>query len=242
MIEIIPAIDIIGGRCVRLAKGDFSLKKEYDASPLDMALRYADCGVKRIHLVDLDGAKASSPQNLSTLEKIASAVEVEIEWGGGLADNAALRSTFSAGATCGIIGSVAVRMPGLMHGWLAEYGGDKIILGADQRDGRVAVKGWTEESDLSVSQLIKDFLPDGLSQVICTDISQDGMLQGPSFGLYGHLAEEFPGIIFTVSGGISGIADIEKLDETGQKRVIVGKAIYEGRISLKQIEQWSRNE
>ncbi|MDO5442441.1 MAG: 1-(5-phosphoribosyl)-5-[(5-phosphoribosylamino)methylideneamino]imidazole-4-carboxamide isomerase [Bacteroidia bacterium] len=241
MIEIIPAIDIIDGRCVRLTKGDYAQKKVYDSSPVDMAVRYADCGVKRIHLVDLDGAKASCPMNLKTLEQIASKVSMEIEWGGGLSGDSAVKDMFNAGATCGIIGSVAVRKPELMHRWLEEFGAGKMILGADIRDRMVAVKGWLEDSSVSIDDLIKDFLPDGLSQVICTDISRDGMLQGPSFGLYSELQDTFPDIIFTVSGGISSFDDIEKLDAMGQKRVIVGKAIYEGRISLKQIEQWSQN-
>lgn len=241
MIEIIPAIDIIDGRCVRLTKGDYNQKKVYDSSPVDMALQYADCGVKRIHLVDLDGAKASQPMNLRTLEQIATKVSMEIEWGGGLSGDTALKGMFNAGATCGIIGSVAVRKPELMHQWLNEFGADRMILGADVRDRMIAVKGWLEDSSVSIDELIGDFLPDGLSQVICTDISRDGMLQGPSFDLYAELQEKFQGIIFTVSGGISSFEDIEKLDAMGQKRVIVGKAIYEGRISLKQIEQWSQN-
>ena len=241
MIEIIPAIDIIEGRCVRLSKGDYGQKKVYDSSPLDMALQYADCGVKRIHLVDLDGAKVSHPVNLKTLEAIASKVGLEIEWGGGLSSDEALRSSFSAGATCGIIGSVAVKEPELMHGWLKGFGPERIILGADVRGKMIAVKGWQEDSEVSVDDLISSFIPDSLSQVICTDISRDGMLQGPSFELYASLAESYPGLIFTVSGGISSFADIERLEEMGQKRVIVGKAIYEGRITLKQIEQWSRN-
>lgn len=241
MIEIIPAIDIIEGRCVRLSKGDYLQKKVYDASPLDMAMQYADCGVRRIHLVDLDGAKASRPVNLKTLETIASKVGQELEWGGGLSSDEALRSCFDAGAGCGIIGSVAVKQAELMHGWLRRFGPEKIILGADVRGRKVAVKGWQEDSEVSIDNLISSFLPDSLSQVICTDISRDGMLQGPSFGLYSELADSFPSVTFTVSGGISSLRDIEKLEEMGQKKVIVGKAVYEGRITLKQIEQWSRN-
>ena len=241
MIDIIPAIDIIDARCVRLTKGDYGQKKVYDSSPVDMAMQYSDCGVKRIHLVDLDGAKASEPRNLKTLEQIASKVNVEIEWGGGISGNDALRSMFDAGADCGIIGSIAVRQPDLMHGWLKTFGPEKIILGADARNGRIAVKGWLEDSSMSINELVDSFLPDGLSQVICTDISRDGMLQGPSFGLYEELQGTYKDIIFTVSGGISTFDDIVKLDEMKLKRVIVGKAIYEGRITLKQIEQWSQN-
>lgn len=241
MTEIIPAIDIIDGRCVRLSKGDYSTKKVYDAPVLDMALSYADCGVGRIHMVDLDGAKASQPVNLRTLEEVASRVGVEIEWGGGIASSENLRSVLDAGATCPIIGSIAVREPALMHSWLKEFGADRIVLGADARDGKIAVKGWLEDSELGIPELIEQFLPDGLSQVVCTDISKDGMLQGPSFEMYASLAEQFPGIIFTVSGGISSMADIERIAEMGLPRVIVGKAVYEGRITLKDIEKWSQN-
>lgn len=241
MTEIIPAIDIIDGRCVRLSKGDYSTKKVYDAPVLDMALSYADCGVGRIHMVDLDGAKASQPVNLRTLEEVASRVGVEIEWGGGIASSENLRSVLDAGATCPIIGSIAVREPALMHSWLKEFGADRIVLGADARDGKIAVKGWLEDSEVGIPELIEQFLPDGLRQVVCTDISKDGMLQGPSFEMYASLAEQFPGIIFTVSGGISSMADIERIAEMGLPRVIVGKAVYEGRITLKDIEKWSQN-
>lgn len=241
MIEIIPAIDIIGGRCVRLTKGDYGAKKVYDCSPVDMAMRFADCGVRRIHLVDLDGARLGGPANLETLEAVASKVDIEIEWGGGLSGDGALKSMFDAGASCGIIGSVAVREPELMHRWLRDFGPDRIILGADLRDGRVAVKGWTEDSSEDAASLVGRFLPDGLSQVICTDISRDGLLQGPAFDLYGALSEKFPQLLLTVSGGISSMDDIERLDGMGLGRVIVGKAVYEGRITLKQIEQWSQN-
>ena len=241
MIEIIPAIDIIGGRCVRLTKGDYSSTKVYDASPVDMALSYADSGVRRIHLVDLDGAKQGSPANLKTLEAVADKVSVEIEWGGGLSSSQALADAFNAGAGCGIIGSVAVREPSLMHAWLQSFGPSKIILGADVRGRLVAVKGWTEDSLKTVDSLIEDFLPDGLSQIICTDISRDGMLQGPSFELYTGLQEKYPGPSFTVSGGISCPQDVEKLDSLNLRKVIIGKAIYEGRISLKDIEKWCLN-
>lgn len=242
MTSIIPAIDIIDGRCVRLSKGDYATKKVYDAPVLDMALRYADCGVSRIHLVDLDGAKVSAPVNLRVLEEVASKVGVEIEWGGGIASSENLRSVFDAGADCPIIGSIAVREPALMHSWLKEFGAEKIVLGADARNGKIAVKGWLEESSLGIPELIGQFLPDGLKQVVCTDISRDGMLQGPSFDLYASLMEQFPEIVFTVSGGISSMEDIEKVARMGLPRVIVGKAVYEGRITLKDIEKWSQNE
>lgn len=239
MIQLIPAIDIIDGRCVRLSKGDYESKKVYDASPLDMAMAYADCGVRRIHLVDLDGAKQSAPANLQTLEAIASKVDIEIEWGGGISSDAALADAFNAGATCGIIGTVAALKPELFRGWLKKFGPARMILGSDVRDRKVAVKGWLEDTELTIDTQIDGFLPDGLSQVICTDISKDGMLQGPAVALYEDLQAKYPSVDFTVSGGISSMADIETLESRKLRKVIIGKAIYEGRITLADIEKWS---
>ena len=239
MIQILPAIDLIEGRCVRLSQGDYGLKKVYDGDPADLAARFADCGVSRIHLVDLDGAKAGKPCNLRTLEKIATRVNVELEWGGGLSSDTALKDAFDAGATQAIIGSVAAREPSLFRGWLQAWGGGRVLLGADVREGRIAVKGWLEETPLRIEDLVADFQPDGLKECIVTDIGRDGMLQGPSFDLYPPLQERFPSVSFTVSGGISSMEDIRRLDSLGLRRVIAGKAIYEHQISLKEIEQWS---
>ena len=241
MIQIIPAIDLIEGRCVRLSQGDYGSRKIYDGDPADLAARYADCGVRRLHLVDLDGAKAGAPCNLRTLERIAYRVGLELEWGGGLSSSDALRQAFDAGATQVIIGSVAAREPAIFQGWLLAWGGQRVILGADVREGKIAVKGWLEETALGVDELVERFLPDGLQECICTDISRDGMLQGPSFDLYPRLQEQFPDVSFTVSGGISSMDDIRRLDELGLRKVIAGKAIYENRISLKEITQWSLN-
>lgn len=241
MISIVPAIDVIGGRCVRLTRGDYTDCKVYDASPVEMAERYADCGVERIHLVDLDGAKAGRPCNLKTLETIAVKVGLELEWGGGISSDAALKSIFDAGASAAVIGSVAVRNPEWMRSWLKRYCPGAIILGADARDGKVAVSGWLEDSAIALEDLIESFIPDSLKEVICTDISRDGMLQGPSFDLYSRLTSRFPDIVFTASGGVSCMDDIRRLSEAGMPKVIVGKAVYEGRITLKDIEKWSRN-
>ena len=240
MIEIVPAIDIIGGRCVRLSQGDYGRSKVYDTPVVDMARALADCGVGRLHLVDLDGAKAGAPENLRTLETVAAAVDVEIEWGGGVGSQEALESVFDAGADYAIIGSVAAREPEQFVGWLAQYGA-KLILGADVRDGRIAVKGWLETVDLTIDTMVERFRTHGLRECIVTDISRDGMLQGPSTGLYTRLQAEFPDVSFTVSGGISGMDDIRALDAAGLRKVIVGKALYEGRISLEDIRLWSRN-
>ena len=240
MIEIIPAIDLIDGRCVRLTRGDYGPKKVYDGAPVDMARRYADAGVSRIHLVDLDGAKAGSPCNLRTLEAVASAVPCELEWGGGISSPEALESVFNAGATHAIIGSIAALQPERFEEWLGRFG-SRLILGADVRDGLVAVKGWTSLSELSVEDLVQRFQPLGLKECIVTDISRDGMLGGPSSALYQRLQEAFPALSFTVSGGISSMDDIRALDAMGLKKVIVGKAIYEERITLKDIALWSQN-
>jgi len=238
MIQIIPAIDIIDGRCVRLSQGDYGRQRTYDASPLDMACRFADAGISRLHLVDLDGAKASHPCNLKVLEAIASATDLDIEWGGGIKSREALNDIFSAGAGHAICGSVAVHQPDDFRSWLTEYGPQRIILGADVREGRVAVSGWLEESALTIDALINTFLPDGLTEVICTDISRDGMLEGPSFDLYTRLQTAYPKVIFTVSGGISSMDDIRRLDTLGLPRVIVGKALYESRITLDDISSF----
>lgn len=240
--QIIPAIDIIDGRCVRLSQGDYDRRRVYDASPEDMAKRYADCGVRRIHVVDLDGAKSSSPKNLKTLERMAVGASVEIEWGGGIKSEDALRALFDYGADYAIVGSVAAREPELFIEWLLRFGGERMILGVDVRDGRVSVNGWREDLNLGVDDMVGEFLPHGVKQVVCTDISKDGMLQGPSFDLYTDLQRRYDGVDFTVSGGIGSMSDIVRLDELGLRKAIVGKAVYENRITLKDIERWSLNE
>ena len=238
---IIPAIDLIDGRCVRLTQGDYDQKKEYSADPLDMAKQYEDCGVSRLHIVDLDGAKAKQPCNLRTLEKIASGTSLDIEWGGGIKDSVSLRSALDAGAGRIICGSVAVDNREEFLSWLSEFGSSKIILGADVRDGKVATHGWLKDSGLTLAELMDWYVPAGLTQMICTDISKDGMLQGPDFEFYVDLKRTFPTVDVTLSGGISCMADIEKAAQLELHSVIVGKAIYEGRISLKEIESWLLN-
>ena len=240
-IEIIPAIDIIGGKCVRLSQGDYDRKTVYDASPLDMARRYADIGVRRLHVVDLDGAKASAPSNLSVLEKLAEVPGLEIEWGGGIKSGEALRDVFSAGAEYAVVGSVAARRPELFAEWLDRFGPDRMVLGADISNGRIATHGWLETDDKSVEDLVDLFLGHGLSQAIVTEISRDGMLSGPATSLYVGLQKKYPDVVFTVSGGIGGEQDIIDLDCAGLRRVIVGKAIYENKIPLKFIEEWLQN-
>ncbi len=237
MITIIPAIDIIDGECVRLTQGDYNQKSSYYKDPLDVALRYEECGLKRLHLVDLDGAKSKHPVNLRVLERIASRTSFDIQLGGGIKSSEALRDVFNAGASRAICGSVAVTNPELFEGWLTEFGAQKIILGADTKDGKVAIAGWLESSQVGVEQIIERFASSGLKQVICTDIAQDGMLQGPSTPLYVALQEQFADIDITVSGGVSGVDDILSLNEKSLRSVIVGKAIYEGRISFEELRK-----
>lgn len=232
MIEIIPAIDIIDGKCVRLSQGDYGQKTVYEVSPVEMAKTYAEAGVRRLHLVDLDGAKASHPCNLQVLKEIADLGLLDIEWGGGIKSSEHLEAVFESGANHAIIGSLAVKQPELMEAWLKEYGGEKIILGADLREGKVSVSGWLEDSTMTIDDILNRFIPYGLKEAIVTDISKDGMLQGPSTELYLDLRAGYPGITFTVSGGISSVKDIEELNRLGLPRVIVGKAIYENRIPL----------
>lgn len=237
MIEIIPAIDVIDGQCVRLSQGDYDRRSTYYKDPLEVALRYEECGVRRLHLVDLDGAKQSMPANLAVLERIASHTGLEIQYGGGIKSREALEEVFSSGAGRAICGSIAVRSPELFAGWLGEFGPGRVILGADTKDGKIAINGWLEAATMGVEELIGQFLPAGLAQVICTDISRDGMLTGPSTPLYVRLQAEFPEVDITVSGGISSMDDIIALDKAGLRSVIVGKAIYEGNITFKMLKE-----
>ena len=234
MIEMIPATDLIGGRCVRLTQGDYTSRKTYYRDPLEAALRFEEAGARRLHMVDLDGAKAAEPQNLAVLERIAAKTSLEVQYGGGIKSRAALRSVFDAGARRAVCGSVAVREPELFARWIAEFGPERLILGADVRDGVVAIQGWTERSQRTAPELIETFLPAGLRQVVCTDISRDGMLCGPAVALYADLQRRFPQVEITVSGGVSSPDDIARLEREGLRSVIVGKALYEGRITLEK--------
>ena len=237
MIEIIPATDIIDGACVRLTQGDYASRKTYYRDPLEAALRFEEAGIRRLHMVDLDGAKASEPRNLAVLERIAARTSLEVQYGGGIKSRQALFDVFAAGARRAICGSLAVRQPDLFAAWLTEFGPERLILGADIRDGAVAVQGWTERSEMTAQELIARFAPQGLAQVICTDIARDGMLCGTSAEFYAGLQGQFPGVEITVSGGIASMTDIEALDGAGLRSVIVGKALYEGRITLEELKR-----
>ncbi len=237
MTELIPAIDIIDGRCVRLSRGDYSTSKIY-GDPAEMARAFADAGAPKLHLVDLDGAKASAPCNLNTLERIASDGRLRIEWGGGLKNETALSDCFSAGADFAIIGSVAALQPEVFLEWLDRFGGDRLIFGADVKDGSLAVKGWLEEAAAGMDTLLELFSTHGLARVICTDISRDGMLCGPDISFYMSMAKRFPSLQFTVSGGIGDSGDLAAVRDAGLPGVIVGKAFYEGRITMDEMKLW----
>lgn len=237
MIELIPAIDIIGGKCVRLSQGDYDQKKVYADNPLEMAKAFEDHGVKRLHLVDLDGAKAQHIVNYRVLENIAANTSLTIDFGGGLKSDEDLRIAFESGASMITGGSIAVKNPDVFTSWIGKFGADRIILGADVKDRKIAVTGWLENTDQELIQFLGDYIGKGISKVICTDIAKDGMLQGPSVELYKEILSNYGKLHLIASGGVSGMADIEALDEAGVPAVIFGKAIYEGKITLKEIEK-----
>ena len=239
--RIIPAIDIINGQCVRLTKGDYNTKKVYNENPLEVAKAFEDSGIQYLHVVDLDGAKASHIVNYKVLETIASKTNLKIDFGGGLKSNEDLRIAFESGANQITGGSIAVKNPEVFQGWITKYGAGKIILGADCKDENIAISGWQEESDLKVIPFINDYQQKGIEYVICTDISKDGMLKGPSFDLYERILNENTAIKLIASGGISQFDELPRLAEMGCEGVIVGKAIYENRISLKELEQFILN-
>ena len=236
--KIIPAIDIINGQCVRLTKGDYNTKKVYNENPVEVAKAFEDSGVEYLHVVDLDGAKASHIVNYKVLEAIASKTSLKIDFGGGLKSDEDLRIAFESGANQITGGSIAVKNPSIFQSWINEYGSDKIILGADCNNEKIAISGWQEESDLEVIPFIKAYQSKGITYVICTDISKDGMLKGPSFDLYERILQENPSIKLIASGGISKYEELPRLAEMSCEGVIIGKAIYENRISMKQLEQF----
>jgi phosphoribosylformimino-5-aminoimidazole carboxamide ribotide isomerase len=238
--EIIPAIDIIGGKCVRLSQGDYSRKTVYNENPLEVALMFEDAGIQRLHLVDLDGARAKHIVNYKVLELIASRTRLVIDFGGGLKSDNDLEIAFNSGASMVTGGSIAVKEPEVFLEWLAKYGSGKIILGADTKDDKIAVSGWEEDTELPVIEFISEFHKKGIRKVISTDIGRDGMLTGPAFELYAEIMEALPEIEIIASGGIATMDDIYKLGEMHVPGVITGKAIYEGKISLNDIKQYNK--
>lgn len=238
-IEIIPAIDLIDGKCVRLSQGDYYQKTVYNENPLEVAKMFEEAGIRRLHLVDLDGAKAQHIVNHEVLEKIAGHTGLIIDFGGGLKSDEDLEIAFNAGAAMVTGGSIAVKSPETFLRWLEKFGAHKIILGADAKDGKIAVSGWLETTELSVVDFIQSYHEKGITKVISTDISRDGMLSGPSFALYQQIMSDIPGVEIIASGGIASMNDILQLAEMGVPGVITGKAIYEGKISLKEIENYN---
>ncbi len=240
MINIIPAIDIIDGKCVRLSQGDYARQKVYNELPLEVARMLEDCGCTRLHLVDLDGARSHHIVNYRVLEAVAGHTSLTIDWGGGMKSDDDLRIAFDCGAAMVTGGSIAVSQPATFQAWLHKWGPERIILGADSRDGFIATQGWTQGSDKSVVPFVEHYHGQGVTQVISTDIACDGMLQGPSVDLYRSILEAVPAIHLIASGGVGSMAHVEALDEAGVPEVIVGKAIYESHITLNDLTRHNK--
>lgn len=236
--DIIPAIDLMNGQCVRLSEGDFARQTTYDADPVAVAQRFADAGVKRLHLVDLDGARAGHPVNLAVLEAIASRTTLDIDAGGGIQTDEALTQVLSAGARHVTAGSLAVRQPVTVQAWLTQHGADTIFLGADFKGEHILINAWAEQSLLTLTDFLTNYLAAGATTFICTDVSKDGMLQGPALATYRRLVQQFPAARFIASGGVTTVADLESLAEAGLHGAIIGKAIYEGTIALPDLRRF----
>jgi phosphoribosylformimino-5-aminoimidazole carboxamide ribotide isomerase len=238
--ELIPAIDIIDGKCVRLTHGDYAQKKIYNEHPLEVARQFEDAGLRRLHLVDLDGAKAGAVKNWKVLDTIAGKTSLAVDFGGGIKTESDVKIVFECGAKLATVGSVAVKDEAEFLLWLERYGPESFFLGADVRDEKITVSGWLEKTDIWVYDFIQQYFDKGLRQVFCTDVSKDGALQGPSLELYKNIVEKFPELHFVASGGVASVDDLHHLQEAGCKGVIIGKAIYEGRISLKELTAFQK--
>ena len=236
--EIIPAIDLIDGKCVRLTQGDYQQKKEYSSHPLEVAQRFADHGIRRLHLVDLDGARQKTVVNLPVLEQIASQTNLAVDFGGGVQSDDDLQRVFDAGAQQVTGGSIAVRQPEVFAGWLSRYGADKIILGADAHHRKVAISGWQEQVTTDVVDYITNYQQQGVRYVICTDVAKDGLLQGPSLNLYEEIRTRTPAVQLIASGGITTADDLRQLQTLGVYGAIIGKALYEGTLPLSQLTEF----
>jgi phosphoribosylformimino-5-aminoimidazole carboxamide ribotide isomerase len=239
IIHIWPAIDVLDGQCVRLQQGDYNIRRTYYKDPLEVAKQFEDAGLTRLHLVDLDGARGDRVVNWRALQDIARHTSLTIEFGGGLKQDADVRSAFEAGAHRVIGGSVAAREPERFLKWISLYGADRVVLGADARDGNVLVAGWLQKTKINVFDYIAGHVQNGVATVICTDTARDGMLEGPSFDLYKELKNRFPSIELIASGGIGSIRDLDVLEGYGLEGVIIGKALYEDRITLKQLSDYT---
>ncbi|HEY4786514.1 MAG TPA: 1-(5-phosphoribosyl)-5-[(5-phosphoribosylamino)methylideneamino]imidazole-4-carboxamide isomerase [Bacteroidales bacterium] len=238
MIRIVPAIDLIDGKCVRLTQGDYAQKKIYNEDPLEVARMFEAHGIKYLHLVDLDGARQKHVVNHKVLERITANTKLSVDFGGGIKTDEDLKLVFQSGAAQATIGSVAVSNPELFESWLQTYGAEKIILGADAKDGKIAVSGWMDVTNLDIFDFFAAYEKKQVNYVLCTDISRDGMLQGTAIDLYINLVKRFPELKIIASGGVTRVEEIDRLNENGLFAVIIGKAIYEGRITLKELEKY----
>jgi phosphoribosylformimino-5-aminoimidazole carboxamide ribotide isomerase len=237
-VNIIPAIDLIGGKCVRLEQGDYAKQTTYSSDPLSVAQEFEAAGVTRLHLVDLDGAKAGKLVNLNILEQLAANTSLQIDFGGGVKTAENVQHIIDAGAKYVALGSIAVKSPELLHQWITDFGAARFFIGADVRGTKLAVNGWLEQTDIEIVPFLNQYLGLGVNQFFCTDISRDGLLAGPSTELYKDLLAQCSGLQLTASGGVSSLSDLNELAEAGCVAVIVGKAIYEERISLKQLSEF----
>lgn len=238
MIELIPAIDIIDGKCVRLTKGDYDQKKVYNDDPVEVAKQFESLGFRRLHVVDLDGAKSKHIVNVDVLRAITSSTNLIVDFGGGIKTDNDIELAFANGASLVTIGSIAVTQPELFASWLEKYGADRIILGADVRNGKISINGWKEDSAEDLLPFLKYYINKGVVNVLCTEISKDGMLEGPATELYKEVMAEYPNLNLIASGGISSNEDIKELNRYGIPSVVFGKAIYEGKIDMKELWDW----
>ena len=235
---VIPAIDIIDGKCVRLTHGDYTQKKVYNEHPLEVAKAFEDAGIRRLHLVDLDGAKAAAVKNWKVLETIAGKTELVIDFGGGIQSAEDLSIIFNSGAALDTIGSMAVKDEEKFNALLKQFGAEKFLLGADVKGEKITISGWTEQTEINVFDFIEKNMEAGVQQIFCTDVSKDGALQGPSLELYKKIVDRFPALHFIASGGVTAVADLHRLEEIGCRGVIIGKAIYEGKIQLRELKNF----
>lgn len=238
MIELIPAIDIIDGKCVRLTKGDYNNKKIYNENPITVAQDFEKQGFRRLHIVDLDGAKSNHIVNVDILKRITSETNLIVDFGGGIKTDNDIELAFENGASMVTIGSIAVTQPKLFVSWIDKYGPERIILGADVRNGKISINGWKEDSTEELLPFLKYYIDKGINKVLCTDISKDGMLQGTAIELYKNVMKEYPSLQLIASGGVSCLSDIIELEKNGIPAVVFGKAIYEGKINLNELWEW----